>query len=57
MLYVFKIYKFNVYSYKLFILLFIIHIIIGILSYLFIEKKFKNIKFKFIDKLLNMEVK
>lgn len=57
MLYVFKIYKYNVFSYKFFILLFIIHIIIGILSYIFIEKKFKNIKFNFLDKLLNMEVK
>lgn len=53
LLYVFKIINFNIYSYKFFLLLFIIHIIVGTLSYIFIEKKFKNVKFSLITKLLD----
>lgn len=53
LLYVFNLFTYNVYNYKLFILLLVIHINVGILSYIFIEEKLKNIKFKFIDKLLN----
>ncbi len=50
-LYVFNIIHYNVYS-KLFLLtLLIVHVIVGTLSYYFIENKFKNIKFAFIKKI------
>ena len=41
----------NIFSYQFFILLFIIHIVVAIFSYIFIEKKFKNCKFSFLTKL------
>ncbi|MBR2712259.1 MAG: acyltransferase [Bacilli bacterium] len=43
----------NVYSKVFFLILLVIHIIVAILSYYFIEQKCKNIKFNFIKKLLD----
>ncbi len=56
LLYVFDLFKYDVYNYKLFIMLFVIHINVGILSYIFIEERFKKIKFRHIDKLIDSEV-
>lgn len=52
-LYIYKKISLNVFSYKFFILLALIHIVVAIHSYLFIEKKYKNVKFNFLFKLIN----
>lgn len=52
-LYTFNIVNYNVFTYKFFILLILIHLNVSLLSYFLIEKRYKNLKFNFLFKLIN----